>query len=89
MRTVKRTSKFKKDYKRERKKLADLDRVLKPVVEHLMEKRTLPAHLCDHSLSGKWKDFRECHVKPDLLLIYAVADEEVSLVRLGSHSELF
>jgi mRNA interferase YafQ len=89
MKTVKRTSKFRKDYKRERKKLADLDEVLMPVIECLMKGEQLPVRLTDHALSGKWKDFRECHVKPDLLLIYAASDQEVSLARLGSHSELF
>lgn len=89
MRTVSRTSKFKKDYKRERKKMAGLDEILKPVIEHLMKGEPLPIRMVDHALSGKWKMFRECHVKPDLLLVYAVTDEELSLARLGTHSELF
>jgi YafQ family addiction module toxin component len=43
----------------------------------------------DHSLTGDWKDHRDCHVKPDLVLIYRKPDEEsLQLVRLGSHSEL-
>jgi mRNA interferase YafQ len=48
-----------------------------------------PRH-CDHDLSGDWAGYRECHVKPDLLLIYRKPDAEtVRLARLGSHSELF
>jgi photosystem II stability/assembly factor-like uncharacterized protein/mRNA-degrading endonuclease YafQ of YafQ-DinJ toxin-antitoxin module len=44
----------------------------------------------DHALSGEWRDYRECHLKPDLLLIYRKPDSQVlQLVRLGSHSELF
>jgi mRNA interferase YafQ len=44
----------------------------------------------DHGLSGEWIDHRECHLKPDLLLIYRKPDAEIlQLVRLGSHSELF
>ncbi|MCQ2806414.1 type II toxin-antitoxin system YafQ family toxin, partial [Helicobacter pylori] len=41
------------------------------------------------ALKGKWKPFRECHIKPDVLLVYLVKDDELILLRLGSHSELF
>jgi mRNA interferase YafQ len=44
----------------------------------------------DHVLTGDWVDHRECHVRPDLLLIYRKPDlDTLQLVRLGSHSELF
>ena len=43
----------------------------------------------DHKLSGNWANFRECHIKPDLLLIYKTTANELLLARLGSHSELF
>lgn len=43
----------------------------------------------DHQLTGNLKDYRECHIKPDLLLLYWVEDNEVKLARLGTHSELF
>ena len=43
---------------------------------------------CDHDLKGKWLGFRECHIKPDLLLIYKKRDNCIQLVRIGSHSEL-
>ena len=43
----------------------------------------------DHQLIGKMKDFRECHIKPDLLLIYMIEDNTLKLVDIGSHSELF
>jgi mRNA interferase YafQ len=43
----------------------------------------------DHALSGEWKDHRDCHIKPDLVLIYRKPDDRVlQLVRIGSHSEL-
>jgi hypothetical protein len=43
----------------------------------------------DHALSGEWRDFRDCHIRPDLILIYRKPDaENLELVRLGSHSEL-
>ena len=44
---------------------------------------------CDHDLKGKWLGFRECHIKPDLLLIYKKRDNCIQLVRIGSHSELY
>lgn len=43
----------------------------------------------DHQLTGNLKDYRECHIKPDLLLLYWIEDNEVKLARLGTHSELF
>ncbi|WP_332259111.1 type II toxin-antitoxin system YafQ family toxin [Helicobacter pylori] len=44
---------------------------------------------CQTNLKGKWKPFRECHIKSDILLVYLVKDDELILLRLGSHSELF
>ncbi|MGA7697918.1 MAG: type II toxin-antitoxin system YafQ family toxin [Candidatus Sulfotelmatobacter sp.] len=50
----------------------------------------MPEKNHDHGLSGAWRDHRECHLKPDLLMIYRKPDAEVlQLIRLGSHSELF
>ena len=89
MRTVRRTSAFKRDYKRESKSSADLEEVLKPVLKALVAGQALPARMMDHALGGKLKGSRDCHVKPDLVLIYSVAEDELVLVRLGSHSELF
>lgn len=83
------TSQFKKDYKREKKTHIDLDKLLMPVVKLLLEGKALPKKLKDHPLSGNWKDHRDCHVKPDLVLIYNVSDYAVTVVRIGSHSELF
>jgi mRNA interferase YafQ len=49
----------------------------------------LPERNRDHSLSGEWRDHRDCHLKPDLILIYRIPDDEtLQLVRLGSHSDL-
>ena len=43
----------------------------------------------DHPLSGEWSDHRDCHIRPDLVLIYREPDDDsLELVRLGSHSEL-
>jgi mRNA interferase YafQ len=55
----------------------------------LTNDQSLPEKNRDHALSGDWKDHRDCHIKPDLVLIYRKPDNAVlQLVRLGSHSEL-
>jgi mRNA interferase YafQ len=82
-------SRFKRDYKREKKANPSLDELLTPVFEMLAADAVLPARLSDHALRGEWKGFRDCHVKPDLVLIYAKSAGVLSLARLGSHSELF
>lgn len=91
MRTIRRTGRFKRDYKREAKGRyrATLDRDLKNVVSLLAADAPLPEKFRDHALSGHWSDHRDCHIKPDLVLIYRTPDADtLGLVRLGSHSEL-
>ena len=91
MRTIERTGQFKRDYKREAKGLhrATLERDFIEVVTALANDQPLAEKHRDHALSGDWKDHRDCHIKPDLVLIYRKPDDEVlQLVRLGSHSEL-
>lgn len=58
------------------------------VIEDLAQEKKLDAKYKDHPLVGNWKHHRECHIKPDLLLIYRVEGVTLKLVRLGSHSEL-
>ena len=92
MRTIERASAFKRDYKREAKgkHRVTLDSDLKPVFLALLTDQTLDARYRDHDLTGNWANYRECHLKPDLLLIYSQADAStLRLARLGSHSELF
>jgi mRNA interferase YafQ len=92
MRTIERSSIFRRDYKRETKgqHRATLDDDLLPVLTALANDKPLDARLRDHALSGDWSGYRECHVKPDLLLVYRKPDvETLWLVRLGSDSELF
>lgn len=55
----------------------------------LIKNKKLPEKYKDHQLTGNLQDYRECHVKPDLLLIYKIHENELQLVRLGTHSELF
>lgn len=91
MRTIKRTSQFKRDYKREtrRRYSVTLDDSLLKVVKLLVMDIQLPECMHDHLLIGNWKDHRDCHIKPDLVLIYRKPDTNtLELVRLGSHSEL-
>nr|WP_288998642.1 type II toxin-antitoxin system YafQ family toxin [uncultured Psychrobacter sp.] len=49
----------------------------------------IPKKYKDHALTGNYKGFRDCHIKPDLVLIYRVQSDTVDLVRLGSHSAVF
>jgi mRNA interferase YafQ len=63
--------------------------LLKEVLPLLATDERLPRQYHDHELYGDWIDFRDCHVAPDLVLIYRKLDKEtLELVRLGSHSEL-
>ena len=64
---------------------------LSKVVNLLANRKTLPIKYKDHALSGDYLNFRECHIKPDWLLIYHIDDEELELFLLitGTHSYLF
>lgn len=92
MRKVKYTSKFERDYKREKKAghhRTTLDHDLLAIVKLLAADIKLPLRNRDHSLIGDWQDHRDCHIKPDLVLIYRKPDNtSLELVRLGSHSQL-
>ena len=91
MRRIERTGQFKRDDKREAKgqHRATLDAELIALVKALAGDQPLAPRYRDHALSGDWKDHRDCHLKPDLVLIYRKPDDELlQLVRLGSHSEL-
>ena len=92
MRTIERSSAFKRDYKREAKgrHRATLDTDLVPVLLALANDETLEPRHRDHDLSGDWACYCECHIKPALLLIYRKPDADtLRLARLGSHNELF
>ena len=72
MRTIERSTGFKKDYKRIKaspRHCQDLKTILPVVIELLLEGLALPENNRDHPLSGEWAGYRECHLKPDLLLI--------------------
>ncbi|MDO4795541.1 MAG: type II toxin-antitoxin system YafQ family toxin [Brachymonas sp.] len=96
MRKIEPTTAFKRDFKRETKgpHRAVLDTDLKQIIAALAADTPLPAKHRDHALTGNWKDYRDCHVRPDLVLIYRLMDADAEnparlvLARLGSHSEL-
>jgi len=91
MRRIERTTRFKRDYKRETKGLhrITLQADLRWVLTALANDQVLPHRYRDHALTGDWSDHRDCHIKPDLILIYRRPDAEtLQLVRLGSHAEL-
>lgn len=93
MRAIERSPTFKRDYKRAKatpRHRENVDSLLSAVLERLISDMVLPESSRDHPLSGDWNGYRECYVKPDLLLIYRkVGEETLRLARLGSHSELF
>ena len=92
MRTIERSKTFKKDLKRERAKpnASRMIETLRAVINLLLHDNPLPAKFKDHALGGALKDFRDCHVRPDLVLLYERPDlTTLRLVRLGSHTELF
>ena len=91
MREIERTTQFRRDYRRESRgrHRGTLDASLAAVILPLAQDEALSERYRDHPLSGEWAGFRDCHVKPDLVLIYEKPDDEtLLLVRLGSHSEL-
>ena len=85
---VRRTTRFKKDVVRVRRRGKNLDK-LKTVIEMLARGENLPARYRDHVLCGNLKGIRDCHLEPDWILLYEVADEELILIRTGSHADLF
>ena len=92
MRTIERTTAFLRDFKREKKGQYrhEIDSLLVSAISLLADDKPLPDRNRDHRLAGAWSDHRECHLKPDLLLIYRKPSEKIlQLVRFGSHSELF
>ena len=91
MRKLEPTTQFRRDYKRVSKgPLRDvLAKELPATLNLLAQDAPLPERLRDHALTGEWRDHRDCHIRPDLLLIYSKPDDAVlQLVRLGSYSAL-
>ena len=91
MRQIERTKAFKRDF---RKILATpryrkIEQWLDEVLDYLCTDQPLPQKHHDHALVGNWQDFRDCHIRPDLILIYRkLGNDTLQLVRLNSHSEI-
>lgn len=91
MREIVYTGQFRRDLKRESKGLHSntLEVDLLPVVEALANDEPLEVRYRDHALTEDWRGCRDCHIKPDLVLIYRKPDAaSLELLRIGSHSEL-
>ena len=85
---------FKKQFSRDLKLAVrrgkDLEKITK-VIDLLCAQEPLPPSLRDHALSGDYAGYRDCHVEPDLVLIYRIVEDQLQLIcaRLGTHSDLF
>jgi mRNA interferase YafQ len=88
MKTIRRTRQFKRDAKRMQRQGREMEK-LKRVLEALVQEEPLASTYRDHVLVGQYKGTRECHIEPDWLLIYEMAESEIVLIRTGSHSDLF
>ena len=90
MRKILTSNQFKKDLEIAKKRKLDLN-LLEEVVVKLAKDEKLPASYKDHPLKGKFKGLRECHIKPNWLLIYSINDNELELflIRTGTHSDVF
>ncbi|TVQ14785.1 MAG: type II toxin-antitoxin system YafQ family toxin [Balneolaceae bacterium] len=88
MKTISRTTRFDKDVKKMKKRGKSFE-IFKQVIEKLASVRTLEPKFKDHKLVGNYSGTRECHIEPDWLLIYITSEDELILVRTGSHADLF
>ena len=88
MREIVPTTPFRRDAKRIQKRGQDLGE-LREIARRLAAGEPLDPRHRDHKLSGRYLGYRECHVRPDWLLVYKLTEEEVILVRTGTHQDLF
>lgn len=84
------TTQFKKDYKLAIRRGYNIE-AIDQVIRLIANENPLPEKYCDHALSGNFKGFRECHIEPDWLLVYAIQKNVLTLTlfRTGTHSDLF
>ena len=87
MRRIAQRKQFRVDLKRQKRRGKNLGDLI-AAVELLADEGVLPAAYRPHRLSSEWRGVWECHIEPDWLLIYAVTDQEVLLIRTGSHDDL-
>ena len=84
MRKIKTSRRFDKDLQK-----IGLSAPLIDVLGHLLHGSRLPEKYRDHALTGNWQDYRDCHIKPDQVLIYRIHGDTIELPRMGTHAELF
>lgn len=84
------TTKFRRGLKRAGKQGKNISE-LEAVIDMLRRGKKLPPKYRDHKLRGNRKDYRECHIQPDWLLVYRIQDDKLilTLTEIGSHAELF
>lgn len=82
------TRQFKRDVELQKRRGKDMKK-LKEVMELLVEQQRLPERNRDHRLVGNFKDYRECHIESDWLLLYKADGLRIYFTRTGSHSDLF
>lgn len=88
MRSIRRTSQFKRDTNRMKKRGKNMGKIVE-VLQTLTKGEELASIFQDHVLIGHYKGTRECHIEPNWLLIYELTENELILIRTGSHSDLF
>ena len=84
MRKIKTSRRFDKDLQK-----FGLSASLIDILGHLLHGSRLPEKYRDHALTGNWQDYRDCHIKPDQVLIYCIHGDTIELHRMGTHAELF
>ena len=87
---IRSSNRFKRDLKAIAKRGLNLS-LMEEVVDTLASQKQLDARYRDHSLTGDYTGFRECHIQPDWLLVYRIEEDELMLFlsRTGTHSDLF
>jgi len=85
---LKRHKQFKKDLAKVKLTDKQFEKFIK-YISLLLEQKPLPSEAKDHPLSGDWKDFREFHLGGDLIVIYKIENNNLILVRIGTHNQLF
>ena len=88
MHSIQTTKLFEKDVIKAQKRGKDLAK-LKAIINELVNRRVLPTKYKDHKLTGHYIGFKECHIEPDWLLVYKIANNILYLVRTGTHADLF
>jgi mRNA interferase YafQ len=88
MRSLRTTKQFERDLKLAKRRRKNLDR-LWALVDLLLRGEPLPARCRRHRLVGEWNRLWECHIEPDWLLIWDEDEETLTLVRTGTHADLF